>query len=234
MVTGSTAVYLVRHAQAAGNLARVFQGHIDGAVSATGERQLAHLRERFAAVALDAVYTSPLSRAAQTAAAVSGGRLPLVTLPALMEIDGGAFEGVPFAALPERFPDAYALWDNDPAHFTAPGGESAAQVSARMCDTIREIARRHPGGTVAVVSHGFALRCYCCHALGMPLARLAEVAWCDNTAVGLVHYDETLCPQVEFLGDNSHLSATDSTFAQQDWWQKIPAHSTSATEGVTL
>ena len=90
-----TRIYLVRHAEAAGNKQRFFQGHMDGKVSDKGHVQISLLAKRFENIKLDAVYSSPLSRAVETANGVnSGSGLEIITDERLMEINGGVFEGV--------------------------------------------------------------------------------------------------------------------------------------------
>ena len=155
----TTTLYLVRHAEAEGNWRRTFQGHSNSDVSEKGYRQLEYLARRFAEIPLDAVYSSPLKRAYETARAIDrAAGLPIVTDDDLMEINGGVFEGVPFAELPLRFPVEEARWDNEPWAFEAPGGESMRSVYERMRGAIGRIVRAHAGGTVAVASHGCAIR----------------------------------------------------------------------------
>ena len=95
-----TTLYLIRHAEAEGNIERRFQGHYNGKISENGEKQLRYLKKRFRKIHLNAVYTSPLSRAVATAEAVNYyAELPLVLDAALMEICGGGFEGKKYAEL---------------------------------------------------------------------------------------------------------------------------------------
>ena len=93
------------------------------------------------------------------------------------------------------------------------------EVFARMAEVLTEIAAAHPNGTVAVASHGCAIRNALCWAKGWPIERLNEVAWCDNTGVSVLRFDEG---GVQLLqeNDNSHLSENISTFAKQTWWKK--------------
>lgn len=202
----TTTLYLVRHAEAEGNWRRTFQGHSNSDVSEKGYRQLEYLARRFADIPLDAVYASPLKRAYETAKAIDrAAGLPIVTDDGLMEINGGAFEGVPFAELPLRFPVEEARWDNEPWAFEAPGGESMRSVYERMRDTIGRIVRAHAGGTVAVASHGCAIRNYLCFAQGWPIERIGEVGWCDNTAVSRIEFGDDFLPRPVYLNDSSHL-----------------------------
>ena len=102
-----TTIYLIRHCEAAGNVGRRFQGHIDADITENGRRQLELLAERFRELPLDAVYSSPLLRARLTAEAVNRHHgLPVMLDDRLMEINGGLWEGRPWAELPALFPQA--------------------------------------------------------------------------------------------------------------------------------
>lgn len=216
-----TRIYLIRHAEAEGNVKRVFQGHIDADLSSNGEKQLEKLAERFAHVHLDALYASPLRRAYKTAQAVdSAQRLPITTLEGLMEINGGCWEGQPFSKLPVLFPHDNDTWVHRPWDFAPQDGEPMRGVYTRMWETISGIARRHPGKTVGVASHGCAIRNYLCRARNWPIERLNEISWCDNTAVSIIEYRNDGQVHITMENDASHLDEELSTFAKQTWWRK--------------
>lgn len=215
-----TQIYLVRHAEAEGNVKRLFQGHIDADVSARGEEQLARLAARLADVPFDALYASPLKRAYKTAEAInSRHHLPIVTDAELMEINGGCFEGRPWMKLPALFPQENDAWENRPWEFAPEGGEPMRHVFARMREAVGAIARKWAGHTVCVVSHGCAIRNFLCYAHGWPIERLNDVQWCDNTAVSLAEYDAGGHVRLLLENDASHLDESVSTFATQDWWR---------------
>ena len=91
-----TTVYLIRHAQAEGNEKRLFQGHYNGAVSEMGWKQLEQLAEYGKKLPLDAVYSSPLDRAMETAKAVNKYHNHTIRVrDGLIEINGGVWEGNP-------------------------------------------------------------------------------------------------------------------------------------------
>lgn len=228
-----TRIYLIRHAEAEGNIRRLFQGHYDGAVSENGRRQLERLRERCRPYPFAAVYSSPLRRAVETARAARGGRrLPIHTDERLMEICGGHWEGKPWDDLPGLFPTENHVWENEPWNFEPEGGEPMRSVYARMHTVVGEIARRYAGRTVCVVSHGCAIRNFLCWAQGWPIERLSEVPWVDNTAVSIIDFDDAFSPHVVRLGDNSHLKGGLSTIEKQNWWQKSgPARDADAPAG---
>lgn len=218
----TTKIYLIRHAEAEGNWRRTFQGHSDGEISEKGHRQLELLSGRFCDVTLDAVYSSPLRRAMATAQAVNRAGLPIITDERLIEINGGGFEGLRFDELSEHFPTEHENWRLSPHLFTAPDGESMESVYARMREVMGEIAKNNAGKTVAVASHGCAIRNYQCFALGLALPHISEVTWCDNTAVTELEYDEDFSPRIILLGDSSHLPESESTLATQNWWRTVP------------
>lgn len=200
-----TTVYLVRHAKSIGNTERIFQGRSNLGLSAEGRAQLPQLAERFRNIPLEAVYSSPLQRAVQTAEAVSHyHHLPIQTEEDLSEIYAGEWELKRFSDLPILYPEHWRLWCEEEAHFCAPSGESIVQVHNRISSAIDRIAAQNDGKTIAVVSHGCALRCYLCHALGLPLERIEEIPLSQNTAVSRVIYDGCKI-QVDYYDDLSHL-----------------------------
>ena len=155
-----TEIYLIRHTQAEGNRFRVFQGHWDGGVTELGRRQIQLLAERLREVPFDAVYASDLYRAMLTADAVcKSHNLPLRTVPALREINVGPWEAQFFGNILHEEPDSIQRFLSDPVHWSHDGAETYPQVTARAYPALEDIARRHEGGRVAVVSHGVTIRC---------------------------------------------------------------------------
>lgn len=216
-----TTIYLIRHAEALGNVERRFQGHFDGKISENGKKQLKYLQKRFKKVHLDAVYSSPLSRAVDTADTVNHySELPVILDYGLMEICGGAFEGMKYDDIPERFPEQWEQWTEEPSEFVAPGGESMRMVFERMKYTMDKIVHGNMGHVVAVVSHGCALRNYLCYLLDKPFELLDSVPWGDNTCVSRIDFDDRFRPTVRYVNDVSHLPEDLSTLAKQNWWRK--------------
>ena len=154
-----TRLYLVRHAEAEGNVKEFFQGNIDTELTEKGRRQLDCLAERFRDIPIEVMYTSPFQRALMTAEAVNRHHgLPLHKDFALREINGGGWEGRTWAEIPTLYPHQYELWTQKMHLFCAPCGDAMTNVYARMCNALTKIAQENPGKTCAVVSHGCALR----------------------------------------------------------------------------
>lgn len=213
-----TTIYLIRHCEAAGNIQRVFQGHMDADITPNGELQLENLAERFKEIPLDAIYSSPLLRARKTAQAVNRyHQLPIEEDDRLKEINGGVWEGKPWMSLPVRCPLQSRKWLKKPWDFHPRKGEAMREVYARMGAVLTDIAAAHPGQKVAAASHGCAIRNALCWAKGWPIERLNDVGWCDNTGVSVLEFDETGRVRVAVENDNSHLSPAVSTFAKHSW-----------------
>lgn len=212
-----TTVYLVRHAEAEGNVYRRCHGQYDSLLTPRGFEQLPYLAERFAPVPLDAVYASDLYRARTTAGAIATAKGMDVQLrPVLREIHMGAWEDKPWAEIPRIDPKNYHEWQTALHTCVVPGGESVMGAGRRMLGGVRELARAHDGGHIAVVTHGSAIRGALCMALGLPPEQLGEVGWGDNTCVAKLHLDDAQI-SAEYWNDASHLPEQLSTFASIGW-----------------
>ena len=214
-----TRIYLVRHAEAEGNIYRRAHGHFNGQIIGRGYLQIEQLRKRFADEKPDAVYSSDLARACTTAIPVCESHgLTLNVTGQLREVCMGSWEDEAWGDLEYSDPEMSGYFSNDPARWRVSGGETYDRVRERMMDCISGIARRHDGETVMAFSHGFAIRTFLCGVLGVKSEDVAKVPYCDNTAVALLTYDKGT-PAIEYQGDNTHLSSEISTFAHQTWWR---------------
>lgn len=201
-----TTVYAVRHAQAKGNLDKVFQGRYDGQLTDLGYEQLDKLAQRCASLGLEAVYSSPLSRAYETAQAVNRHYgYPIHCEDGLLEINGGDWEGQKWASFEQSDPKQNYNWYHAPWDFCAPNGEPMAQVYDRMKETVCRIVSENMGKTIAVVSHGCALCNLITFAKGKPVTQMDRRDICDNTSLTKIVFDEHLIPHLEWENDSSHL-----------------------------
>ena len=214
-----TQIYLIRHAEAEGNVKEFFQGNVDTPLTEKGEQQLECLVQRFAEIPLDAIYTSPFQRAKLTAEAVGRGRaLSIEPEYELREINGGEWEGRTWAEIPRLFPRQYELWTHKMWLFAAPHGDTMTDVYYRMQETMKRIAEENAGKTVAVISHGCAVRNFLAAVEFGNISGLADVGWADNTAVSLVEYDNARDKwTLIFKNDSSHLPPELSTLRKSQW-----------------
>ena len=200
-------MYIVRHPEAMGNAARIFQGSTDCDVTERGVRQLGCLSRRFADIKLDAIYSSPLKRAYKTAEAINRGHnLEIQINDDLREICGGVVEGLTWQEFSEKMPKLYETWNEKPYLFNPPEGESMKSVYNRAYSAVLKIAAENEGKTVAITSHGCTIRNIFCRALGYPLEDITAVEWCDNTGVSLLILDKDKPPYFEYKNDLSHLT----------------------------
>lgn len=216
-----TKIYVVRHAEADGNIYRRVHGHYDGYVTQNGYRQIEALRERFADIPVDIVYSSDLFRTCKTAEGIYGGRgIPHVKCEDFREINLGVWEDLTWGELMRTYPEAYDAWTYHPQDFKVEKSESYAEVYARFKAKLDGIVKANPDKTIAVVSHGSAIRSLLCGlSFGGDMNRLMDVKWCDNTGIAYIEADESLNYKIIYQNDNSHLKEL-STLNRQKWWRE--------------
>ncbi|MDD6033112.1 MAG: bifunctional histidine phosphatase family protein/GNAT family N-acetyltransferase [Oscillospiraceae bacterium] len=199
-----TKIYLIRHAQADGNLYRRCQAWYDGLITPTGYRQIEALEQRFRDVPIDAAYSSDLFRTMTTAGAICRShRLPLHTDPQLREIRSGRWEDRPWGDLLRTERDSLlAFWRCDPA-WQVEGSETFGEIQHRFDTAVRRIAAAHPGQTVAVFAHGCIIRSAIAYWLGT--ATIREIPHGDNTCVALLECDGRQV-HVKWYNNIDHLS----------------------------
>lgn len=213
-----TTVYIIRHAEAEGNVYRRCHGQYNALLTTRAYKQLPYLAKRFEDVPLAAVYSSDLFRARVTAQAVAEPHhLSVETRPVLREIDMGDWEDIPWAELPHTWPEQYALWCARPWEAAPPHGETVMQAGQRMLDGVRAIVRENEGKEVAVVTHGSAIRGMLTIAHGFAPEQMGEIGWGDNTCVAKMIFHEDGSIDVPYRNDNSHLPQQLSTFASLKW-----------------
>lgn len=200
-----TKIYLVRHAQAEGNVKRFFQGRIDTDLSELGYKQIKYLAERFKDINFDKIYSSPYKRAMATAEAVNEyHNLEIIKDEKLVEIDGGKLEGMQWTEIDEKYPVESEKWKMQINDFQAPDGENLEDVFKRMGKAVTELAEENAGKTIVISSHGCAIRAFLCFAEFGDLSRIYDVGWADNTSVSYLEYENGKY-KVIFKNDVSHL-----------------------------
>jgi broad specificity phosphatase PhoE len=193
----ATTLYLVRHGESESNAARLFTGHLDSPLTELGRRQARAVADALAAVKVDRVVSSDLSRARDTAVAIAERHgLRVDTYRELREIDLGDMAGRPVDDVlshPDWNEDGFVQW---------PGGESLDAVFDRAFGALQRIVAESPGRTVVVVGHGGVTRILVSHFLGL-LPRL-ERTRAANANITKVTTDGTAFA-VEQLFDDAHL-----------------------------
>ena len=200
-----TTLYIIRHAQATGNQDMRFQGSTDNGLSEYGRLQIAALSARCRDLRLDRIYTSPLRRAAETAEAVGAGRgIPITVREDLREIDCGEWEGMTWDSIRYDRAEEFETWVSRPHEFQARLGEPMRSVSERVNRAWDQIVDENPGGCVAIVSHGCAIRNLMCRIYGLPLEQLSQTPWMDHAAITAVECTGRV-PVIVYENDMRHL-----------------------------
>jgi probable phosphoglycerate mutase len=171
-------VLLIRHGLVSEGAEARFLGAADAPMSPAGEAQIRELAARLRPrVSPEAIYCSDLSRSRRTAGLLaSGPAIPIRVRPALREIDMGEWQGLSRREVAERLPDEYAARGRDIANFRPPGGESFADLAARVLPCWRDIVEDGDTQVVAIAGHAGVNRVILCHLLGAPLANLFRIA----------------------------------------------------------
>lgn len=199
-----TQLILVRHGETLWNRERRMQGQQDSPLSDTGMHQARRLGQRLADLSFSELYSSDLGRAYATArsvAEVTGHEIAVDTR--LRERHFGVFEGLTADEIASRFPVEYdGLKSRDPA-YVIPGGESARQFRDRCLAVLEDIAERHPGATVVVVTHGLVLDIAYreAHAIALGAPRPVPLL---NASLNVFRYDNRRW-HCDTWGDVSHL-----------------------------
>ena len=200
-----TKIYLVRHAEAEGNLYRIAQGQDNSNLTDRGWRQVRALERRFADVHIDAVYSSDLYRTCATARAIYKPKgLPLIREKGLREISVGAWERLTWGEILLHWPEQLKYFGSRPDLWQVEGAETAQEVLDRGLATVRAIAAKHDGQTIALVAHGYIIRLVTSHLQGYKLEEMGKTPTGDNTCVALLEYEDGDL-RVVYRDDNSHL-----------------------------
>jgi broad specificity phosphatase PhoE len=159
-----TTILLARHGETDWNREGRWQGWADPPLNEAGREQARELAEQLRSMPFDAVYSSDLRRAHETAEIVAAPHeVPVITDRGLREIDVGSWSGLTRAEIEERFPDG-----------SRPDGETREQHLERVLATVERIARAHSGARLLVVSHGGTMRALRSHASDEPFHPIAN------------------------------------------------------------
>ena len=183
-----------------------YQGQTDVELSAEGKEQARLLAENFPFARVDTVWSSTLCRAAYTAQKIAERfSLTVNQTPALREIDFGAWEGLTYKEISERWPETLDAFWHRPDELKIPDGETFAQLQKRAVDKLNEIIAASDGKNVVIVAHGAINRVILVHALHMDLRYTWSIRQ-FNTAVNIINFDNGYFT-VELINGTAHLGA---------------------------
>ncbi len=204
MTQHATRITAIRHGETDWNVATRIQGQLDIGLNRSGRWQAERVAEALADEHFDAVYSSDLARAQDTALGLTrNAGLELRSDRGLRERGFGAFEGLTYTEIEQRFPGQALRWRQRDAGFGAPGGETLQDFRDRVLSTVAALAARHRGQHIALVTHGGVLDVL--YRAGSRLALDAPRTWSiGNASINRLLHGEQGFSLVGW-SDNCHL-----------------------------
>jgi broad specificity phosphatase PhoE len=211
-----TRVYLVRHGTTEWNKEEIFRGRVDCKLNETGLAEARAMEEFLRHVRIDSVYSSPLSRALDTARAVAVPRgLTVIPDPAFIDMDYGQWQGLPLKEVEEKYPDLYRLWRERPQEVNFPGGENLARVRARSWDGLGRVVKQNPGQIIMIVSHRVVTKVLICACLGLEDSHFWQIKQ-DPAAVNFLEYTGKIFV-ISLINDTCHLKPIHPDLSRKDF-----------------
>jgi len=204
-----TKVILVRHGETEWNrLRRIQGGNSDTQLNQRGRQQAESLALRLKQEEIQAVYSSPLQRAWDTARVIAGyHQLPVEIELSLREIEVGELEGVSIAEVGKHLSQLLIRHSQGGELPKLPGGESLTGVQQRVWSTIQRLVNRHGDGALVVVSHYFSILTTVCSVLNLPLPQIDRLRL-NPGSISILTFDEQATRLILF-NDTCHLASTE-------------------------
>ena len=200
-------LYFLRHGQTALSRANHFCGcGSNPELTTEGQEMAQEFADHYSQMAWEAVYTSNLLRAINTAKPLAEkiGVIP-VQREGLKEIDYGKWEGMSVDEAKSAFGSDHENWNKNPAKYAPTAGETAEQIAKRAISVIEDIRSQHKSGNVLIVSHKATIRVAISSLLEIDLSKFRSRLGCPVASLSLVEFKES-GPLLSYLADRSHLS----------------------------
>ena len=204
-----TRLYLVRHGQSDGNAEGRFGGYGPTPLSALGIKQAEATAKLLSKEGVNAIYSSDLHRALQTAEPLSQlSGIPVISTSAFRERNVGVLEGLTFDESKATFPKDYYALVNRNVHHVITEGESYRHLLRRSTSQLWEILRDHMGGRVAIFSHTGAICFMTLHLMGAIRRDTKQTPWIVTSNCGINRFEIRGRNNIRILAlnDTRHLS----------------------------
>ena len=197
-------IYLLRHGQSEWNLLGKVQGQSDIELNEKGIEQAHKAAQVFLDKEIDAIYSSDLKRAYQTAEVI-GDKLSLEvnTLCGIREMNFGTWEGLPIETIERDHLDHYKTWRTAPHEITFVDGENLAKVQERALAAVNKIISETSHKNILLVSHGTAIKSLILGLLDIDISKYNKMAM-GNTGISIIEIRE-FSPVLTLLNDTNHL-----------------------------
>lgn len=186
----TTTLYLIRHGETEQNKTGILMGSTDTPLNDHGRLQATTLGGRINGLEVDAIFSSPLQRALETATLVFGQQTSIITDTSIQEFHFGEWEGMHFSEIARQYPDIWKLWLTDWEKTHIPGGEAFPAFKQRVISFVEETVHQNSGRRLAMVSHGGCIRSLLAH------------FFCDSVSTGYWKFkvDNATLTEIEFMG----------------------------------
>jgi probable phosphoglycerate mutase len=200
-----TRLYIIRHGETEWNKVNRTQGCGNNlSLSSMGLVQARAVAKRFSDKKIDAIYSSDLKRAYETASEISAiVRLPVIMKPGLKEMNFGCWEGLTSSKIKERYNEIHNLWISNPRQAIIPEAETLDTLHKRTIDTVNEIINQHRGKNIIIVSHGITIKVLILGLLRLDVSNHSRIRL-DNTGVSIIDCNEK-GSVLSLLNDTCHL-----------------------------
>jgi len=197
-------IILIRHGETDWNKEQIFRGRIDVALNEVGLAQARSVQATLKDVQISAIYSSPLSRALETARVVGEGRNCEVKIEeGFIDINFGRWQGISHQKVKEEYKELYEMWLNKPQMVTFPEGESLEEVQRRSMKALEKVIKKHPEETLAIISHRVLNKVLLCSILGLELSHFWYIKQ-DTCALNRFEYKDDKY-YLTLLNDTCHL-----------------------------
>jgi probable phosphoglycerate mutase len=202
-----TRLIFVRHGESAANIERIFAGWTNAPLTQKGHEQAKVTAQYLKRYKIDVAYASDLHRAFDTARHIADAQgIGVKPEEGLREIYAGEWENRFFDAIAEQDAERWHVWREDIGHAQPTGGETVADLQARIRATVDRIRRENEGKTVLIGTHATPVRVMECIWKNLPLSEMKTVQWVPNASVTVVEYEGDTPTLVcrgyaDFMGD---------------------------------
>jgi broad specificity phosphatase PhoE len=185
-----TRIILVRHGRTPWNKDKIFRGSKDIPLDDLGREEALALGEWLKDETIHAAYTSPLSRARDTAIAIARHHdLEVIDLPGLADLSYGDWEGISLKDVKVKYADLYHQWEAAPHTVCFPNGETLEVLRTRALAAVEEVVQRHPDQTVLLAAHRAVNKVLIAALIGLDNSHFWRLAQ-DTTCVNRFHLVE--------------------------------------------
>lgn len=209
-------LYITRHGETEWNKSRRFQGHKNSALTDKGVLGAKLLSQRFSDIEVDAIISSPLLRAYETAQIVRGDKpVSIITDDGLKEINLGDFEGMTYGEIEGKYKSALRKIEDNPYDNCYPNGENLLGFYDRVVKAVENIIKNYENKSLLIVAHGGTVKCIECWFRGVSIHKDWMSSVVENCSLTCVEVEDGSIREV-FYNDTEHLRS-DPSYDVRQW-----------------